>query len=49
MIIAYTIPSISNSGGMERTLSIKANYLVNKGYKVHIITTLVSKEKPFLF
>ena len=47
MTIAYTIPSITNSGGMERTLSIKANYLVNKGYKVHIITTLVSKEKPF--
>ncbi len=37
--IVYCIPAIYNSGGMERVLSLKANYLVEHGYDVSIITT----------
>lgn len=37
--IAYCIPALYNSGGMERVLSVKANYLARLGYEVHIITT----------
>lgn len=37
--IAYCIPALYNSGGMERILSVKANYLAQHGYEVHIITT----------
>ncbi|MDO4692059.1 MAG: glycosyltransferase family 4 protein [Porphyromonadaceae bacterium] len=39
MKIAYCIPAMANSGGMERVLSCKANYLVSLGYEVHIITS----------
>lgn len=37
--IVYCIPALANSGGMERVLSKKANYLVNLGYEIHIITS----------
>lgn len=37
--IVYCIPALYNSGGMERVLSVKANYLARRGYEVHIITT----------
>ncbi len=37
--IVYCIPAIYNSGGMERVLSLKANYLVEHGYDVSVITT----------
>lgn len=37
--IAYCIPALYNSGGMERVLSVKANYLAKRGYEIHIITT----------
>lgn len=40
MKIVYCIPGCFNSGGMERVLSIKANYLVDVfGYDVTIITS----------
>lgn len=40
MKIAYCIESTYNSGGMERVLSMKANYLCEKlGYDVYVITT----------
>lgn len=40
MRIVYCIHSTYNSGGMERILSIKANYLCEKlGYEVYIVTT----------
>lgn len=40
MKIVYCIPSCYNSGGMERVLSIKSNYLAEKmGYEVIIITS----------
>lgn len=37
--IVYCIPALYNSGGMERVLSVKANYLAERGYEIHIITT----------
>ncbi len=40
MKIIYCIPAIHNSGGMERVLSLKANYLADEvGWDVTIITT----------
>lgn len=39
MKIIYCIAKTCASGGMERVLSIKANYLVAHGYDVNIITT----------
>lgn len=39
MRIVYCIAKTCASGGMERVLSIKANYLVQQGYEVLIITT----------
>lgn len=37
--IVYCIHGTYNSGGMERVLANKANYLVNHGYQITIITT----------
>jgi len=49
MKIAYCTPLIDGSGGMERVLCLKANYLVEKfGYEVYIILT-DSKGKPLFF
>ncbi|BCT87681.1 glycosyl transferase [Acinetobacter variabilis] len=47
--IIYLIPSLSNSGGMERVLTQKANSLVKSGkYSISIITTdMAETEKPF--
>lgn len=39
MKIAYCIAGTCHSGGMERVLANKANYLVKQGYEVVIITT----------
>lgn len=40
MKICYFIPSLYNSGGMERVLTVKANYLVeNFGHNVWIVTS----------
>ena len=39
MLIVYCIAKTHGSGGMERVLSFKANFLVKKGYDVIIITT----------
>lgn len=40
MKIAYCIPSLYSVSGMERTLSIKANYFAEKlGYDIYIILT----------
>lgn len=47
MKIAYCIGNIHNSGGIERVISIKANYLVDKGYEVHIVVIYPSSQKPF--
>lgn len=48
MKIVYCIPSLYNSGGMERVLSNKANYLADiRGSEVVIITTEQQHRKPF--
>ncbi|KGN69998.1 glycosyltransferase family 4 protein [Porphyromonas sp. COT-239 OH1446] len=47
MRIVYCIPALYNSGGMERVLTLKANYLVDQGYDLHIITTDQRGRKPF--
>jgi len=39
MKIVYCIAGTYNSGGMERVLANKANWLVNHGYDVSIVTT----------
>ena len=40
MNILYLIPSLENTGGMERILTEKMNYLVDqKNFNIHVITT----------
>lgn len=39
MKIVYTIAATYNSGGMERVLANKANWLARKGYEISILTT----------
>jgi len=46
--IAYCIHSLNLSGGIERVLSIKANYLADVlGYDVSIVTARMKGRKPF--
>lgn len=46
--IAYCIPSLDHSGGMERVLTTKANYLADKlNYDVNIIITDDKGARPF--
>lgn len=47
MRIVYCIAKTHNSGGMERVLANKANYLVDHGYEVIIITTDQCGKKSF--
>ena len=48
MKIVYCIQSAYNSGGMERMLSIKANYMCDKlGHDVYVITTDQKGRKNF--
>ena len=49
MKIVYFIPSVYNSGGMERILSIKSNYLIDKGFDVYIVTTDQKGRDMFFF
>lgn len=48
MKIAYCIPGLCNPSGMERVLTLKANYLVAHGYDVHVILT-DGAGRPFAF
>lgn len=49
MKIVYCLLSTFNSGGMERVICQKSNYLVNNlGYEIHIITT-DQKSRPAFF
>lgn len=41
--IVYTVTSLSNAGGTERVLVNKANWLVNSGYDISIITESSTK------
>lgn len=46
--IAYCLPSLYIPGGMERVLTIKANYFAEvMGYDIFIILTDGKEEKPF--
>lgn len=46
--VAYCIPSLDHSGGMERVLTTKANYLAEQlGYDVSIIITDDKDTKPY--
>lgn len=47
MKIIYTISGTYNSGGMERVLTNKANYLAKTGYDVMIVTTDQQHRKPY--
>lgn len=47
MRIAYCIAGTRHSGGMERVLANKANWLARNGYEVIIITTDQCGEKPY--
>lgn len=47
MKIVYCIAGTYNSGGMERVLANKANYLVGHGYEVAIVTTDQRGRRPF--
>lgn len=47
MKIVYCIPGVFASGGTERVVINKANYLVNQGYEVIIITTDQNGRAPF--
>lgn len=47
MRMAYLIAGTYNSGGMERVLVNKANYLVAHGHEVIIITTDQRGQQPF--
>lgn len=47
MKIIYTIAATHNSGGMERVLANKANYLATLGYQITIVTTDQEGKPPF--
>ena len=47
MKILYNIAGTCHSGGMERVLANKANWLVANGYEVVIVTTDQRGEQPF--
>lgn len=46
MKIAYCIEGFYNHGGMERVVSVKANWLAEHGYDVTIIVARQSGQKP---
>ena len=47
MRIVYCIPATSNSGGMERVLARKVNYLTEQGHELIVITTDQRGASPF--
>lgn len=47
MKIVYCIPALYNPSGMERVLTMKANYLALQGYEVHIILTDGGDKPPY--
>lgn len=47
MTIVYCIFSLALPGGMQRALTVKANYLAEvAGYSVHVVTRSVGPEQP---
>lgn len=49
MKIVYCLPATFNSGGIERVISSKVNWLVNHGYEVVIITTEQNNRPTFYY
>lgn len=47
MKIAYCIPALYYPSGMERVLTMKANYLALQGHEIHIIITDGGDKKPY--
>ncbi|WP_207116764.1 hypothetical protein, partial [Acinetobacter sp. Res13-Abat-PEC08-P2-01] len=48
--LLYLIPSLKNSGGMERVLTSKVNFLANSNkYKIFIATTEMSDRDHCFF
>lgn len=47
MRIAYCVPRITTSGGIERVLANKAKFLLDHGYEVYFILTDKTGQKPF--
>lgn len=47
MKLLYCIKSLHRSGGMERILTIKANWLSANGYDVHVVTARQKGRKVF--
>lgn len=47
MKLIYCIHGTFNSGGMERIITDKANYLAGQGFEVSIVTTEQKGRKPF--
>lgn len=45
--IAYCIPALYYPSGMERVLTLKANYLAQYGYEIHIILTDGGDKPPY--
>lgn len=45
--IAYCIPALYYPSGMERVLTMKANYLAGHGFEVHIILTDGGDKPPY--
>lgn len=45
--IIYLIECLNRSGGTERVVSLKANWLVEHGYEVTILTTIEKDICPF--
>lgn len=46
MRIAYCIPALYYPSGMERVLTMKANYLARQGHEIHIIITDGGEKPP---
>ena len=48
MKLVYCIPTLYISGGMERVLTLKANYLATlPGYEITIVITDGGDKKPY--
>lgn len=45
--IAYCIPALYYPSGMERVITLKANYLARHGYEVHLILTDGGDKPPY--
>lgn len=45
--IVYCIPALYYPSGMERVLTLKANYLATNGYEIHIVITDGGNKNPY--